>query len=240
MSDFYVALPGETAPPVPPGAKLCNGDDMRILHSAFLFAYPRMAQLVRDAPPGDTARAALVAEWLGDIDNTLHIHHTDEEELLFDQLAERAPACALHVGQMKAHHAQVHALLEEIVPLRTEWEQTADPEVGAKLADAYDRMLAVLKVHLRREVVEIVPVAEKVITEKEWSMMAERGTKAVPRNRLMPQLGMLLSSSSPEDRQKFFKAIPAPVRLMYRAYGRRQYEAQFRLLWPGEAVPETV
>ncbi|NNC13819.1 hemerythrin domain-containing protein [Planctomonas sp. JC2975] len=240
MSDFYVALPGETAPAVPAGPKLCNGDDMRILHSAFLFAYPRMAELVRDTPPGDTARAAFVAQWLGDIDHTLRTHHKDEELLLFDQLAERAPACALHVGQMKAHHAQVHAILDEIEPLRLEWPKTADPDTGEQLADAYDRMLEVLEVHLRREVVEIVPVAEKVITAKEWAGMAERGTKAVPKDRLMSQLGMLLSSSAPEDRKQFFKNIPLPVRIMYRTYGRRQYEAQFRLLWPGEAVPQTV
>ena len=33
----------------------------------------------------------------------------------------------------------------------------------------YGDVLALLMVHLRREVVEIVPVISKVITEKEWN-----------------------------------------------------------------------
>jgi hypothetical protein len=39
MTMEYVSLPGETVPPVPDGPKLCDGDDMRILHNAFLWGY---------------------------------------------------------------------------------------------------------------------------------------------------------------------------------------------------------
>ncbi len=38
---------------------------------------------------------------------SVHTHHESEDELLWDKLEQRAPACALHVGQMRAHHAQV-------------------------------------------------------------------------------------------------------------------------------------
>ena len=168
MTMEYVSLPGETAPPVPDGPKLCSGDDMRILHNAFLWAYEAAPGLVHSAPAGDTARSEFVGQWLADLDATLHTHHESEDELLWDKLEQRAPACALHVGQMRAHHAQVAALLEEAGPLLARWRATADPAVGEQLADAYERMLEVLKVHLRREVVEVVPVAERVVTTEEW------------------------------------------------------------------------
>ena len=74
---------------------------------------------------------------------------------------------------MRAHHAQVAELLEEAGPLLARWRATADPALGDQLADAYERMLEVLKVHLRREVVEVVPVAERVITGEEWAAMAD-------------------------------------------------------------------
>lgn len=238
--DFFTAHSGETAPPVPDGPKLCRGEDMRILHSAFLWAYPRMAELVRATAPGDTERSAFVATWLGDIDTTLHIHHEDEDLLLWDRLEQRAPSCALHVGQMRAHHAQVQQILHTIEPLRAEFAATADPDAGTRLAAAYDDMLEVLKVHLRREVVEIVPVAEKVITEREWAQMAERGSKAIPTSRLMPQLGLLLAAAPQEDRVLFFGSIPKPVQLMYRLFGKRQFAAQHRKLWPGVPVPVTI
>ena len=55
MTMEYVSLPGETAPPVPDGPKLCNGDDMRILHNAFLWGYQEAPGLVRGVAAGDTA-----------------------------------------------------------------------------------------------------------------------------------------------------------------------------------------
>ncbi len=164
MTMEYVSLPGESAPPVPDGPKLCNGDDMRILHNAFLWAYAEAPGLVRGAPGGDVARSEFLGQWLADLDATLHTHHESEDELLWGKLEQRAPACALHVGQMRAHHAQVAGLLEEASPLLARWRATADPAVGEQLADAYERMLEVLKVHLRREVVEVVPVAERVMS----------------------------------------------------------------------------
>lgn len=240
MTMEYVSLPGETAPPVPDGPKLCSGDDMRILHNAFLFAYEQAPGLVRSAPPGDTARSEFVGQWLADLDATLHTHHESEDELLWDRLVQRAPACALHVGQMRAHHAQVAKLLEEAGPLLTRWRATADPAVGEQLADAYERMLDVLKVHLRREVVEVVPVAERVVTEEEWSAIGEHSIEAIPKSRLLPQLGTLLANSTPEDRKQFYAGMPFSVKVLWRVVGKRQYAKQFRQLFPGKPVPPTI
>ena len=239
-TDFYVSEPGESAPPVPAGPLLCQGKDMRIIHNAFLWGYEQAPGLVRAVPPGDTQRSAFVGTWLADLDATLEVHHQGEDELMWDKLEQRAPACALHVGQMRAQHAQVQALLHEAAPLRHRWSATADPGVGEQLAAAYERTLALLKVHLRREVVEVVPVVEKVITQQEWESLAEHGLSAIPRSRLMPQLGMLLASSSPQERTEFFASLPAPVRVLFRLMGKRQFATQYRMLFPGREVPATV
>jgi len=239
MTMDYVSLPGETAPPVPDGPKLCDGDDMRILHNAFLWAYEEAPGLVRGAPAGDVARSEFLGQWLADLDATLHTHHESEDELLWDKLETRAPACALHVGQMRAQHAQVAELLEEASPLLARWRTTADPAVGEQLADAYERMLEVLKVHLRREVVEVVPVAERVVTKDEWTAMAEHSMGVIPKSRLLPQLGMLLANSTPADRQGFYAGIPFSVKVLWRLVGKRQYAKQFKQLFPGRSVPPT-
>ncbi len=104
MTMEYVSLPGETAPPVPDGPKLCDGDDMRILHNAFLWGYEQAPGMVRGAPAGDVARSEFLGQWLAVLDASLHTHHESEDQLLWDKLEQRAPACALHVGQMRAHH----------------------------------------------------------------------------------------------------------------------------------------
>jgi hypothetical protein len=236
----YVSLPGETVPPVPDGPKLCSGDDMRILHNAFLWGYEQAPGMVRGVPAGDVARSEFLGQWLADLDATLHTHHESEDELLWAKLEQRAPACALHVGQMRAHHAQVAELLREASPLLAQWRTTADSAVGEQLADAYGRMLEVLKVHLRREVVEVVPVAERVVTPQEWEAMAEHSVGAIPRSRLLPQLGMLLANSTPADRKQFYAGMPFSVKVLWRLVGKRQYAKQFRLLFPGKPVPPTI
>jgi Hemerythrin HHE cation binding domain len=239
MTIEYVSLPGETAPPVPDGPKLCNGDDMRILHNAFLWGYEVAPGLVRGVSAGDTARSEFVGQWLADLDATLHTHHESEDEMLWGKLEERAPACALHVAQMRAHHAQVAELLGEAAPLLARWRSTAEPALGEQLADAYERMLAVLKVHLRREVVEVVPVAERVVTAEEWREMGDHSANAIPRSRLLPQLGTLLANSTPAERKLFYEGLPVSVKVLWRLVGKRQYAKQFRQLFPGEPVPPT-
>lgn len=240
MTDFYSAAPGEVQPPIPEGPSLCSGSEMRVVHNTFLWCYERAPGLIRTTPPGDIERAAFVARWIGDLDATLHDHHHSEDELLWDRIEERAPACALHVGQMRAHHAKVAELLEQVDPLLGSWRASANPDQGEALARAYEDLLGVLRVHLRREVVEIVPVAEKVLTQKEWDLLGEHATSSIPKSRLLPQLGYLLFNCSPEERVQFMRGIPLPIRLLYRVVGRRQFARQFRELFPGEPVPQTM
>ena len=241
MTDFFTMQPGETAAPVPPGPALCTGTAaMRRIHRVFLWAYDEAPGLVRSAAPGDTARAAYVGEVLGNFDKLLHIHHEGEYQLMYPQLAERAPACALHVEQMLAQHRQVTQRLETIEPLRLRWMETADPAAGDELAGLYAELSDVLNVHLRREVTEVMPAVDRVMTQKELQAAAEHGSSQVSNKFLVGYLGMVLATNPPADRKELFKEIPAPVRLAYRLIGRRMYRKQYSMLFPGRPIPETL
>lgn len=239
MTDFYRPEAGESAPPVPTGPALCDGTDMRLVHNMFLFAYGEVPGLIRGTPAGDTARAEFIGRWIDDWDASLHTHHETEDLLLWDRLEQRAPACALHVGQMRVYHAKVAELLGATAPLLAEWRRTAGRDAGEQAAVAYDALLDVLKVHLRREVVEVIPVAERVITGAEWEELGRHGMDGIPRDRLLIQLGYVISSSPPDLVAGFRRQIPLPVRLLYTLTGRRQFERQFQELFPGRPVPRT-
>jgi len=195
---------------------------------------------VRSAAPGDTARAAYVGEVLGNFDKLLHIHHESEDLLMYPQLAERAPACALHVEQMLAQHRQVTQRLEVIEPLRLRWMETAEAEAGEELAGLYEDLSTVLNVHLRREVTEVMPAVDRVMTQEEMKAAAEHGSNQVSNKFLVGYLGMVLATNPPADRKELFKEIPAPVRLAYRLIGRRMYRKQYAALFPGRPIPETL
>ena len=183
---------------------------MRILHNAFLWAYEEAPGLVRGAPAGDVARSEFLGQWLADLDATLHTHHESEDELLWDKLEQRAPACALHVGQMRAHHAQVAGAARGGEPAPRPMAPTADPAVGEQLADAYERMLGVLKVHLRREVVEVVPVAERVVTTEEWAAMADQASGRSRRVDSCRSSGCCLRTPRRRTARTSTRACPSP------------------------------
>ncbi|WP_104044829.1 hemerythrin domain-containing protein [Arthrobacter sp. ZGTC412] len=241
MTDFFTMQPGETAAPLPPGPVLCTGSaGMRRIHRFFLWAYDEAPGLVRSVGASDTARAGYVGEVLGNFDKVLHIHHEGEDLLMYPQLEQRAPACALHVAQMLEQHRQVTQRLEVIEPVRLRWMATADDESGAELAARYEDLSAVLKMHLRREVTEVMPVADRVMTEEEMNGLGQHSIEQFDKKFLVTYLGMVLATNPPTDRKELFKEIPAPVRLGYRVIGRRMYRKQYSTLFPGRPVPETL
>jgi hypothetical protein len=75
-------------------------------------------------------------------------------------------------------------------------------------------------------------VAAGVFSQKEWDQLGEHGRAAIPRNRLFIQLGYILSSLSPAEGAAFFAQMPAPVRLLYRLIGSRQFAAEQKRLHP--------
>lgn len=241
MTDFFTMQPGETAAPLPPGPVLCTGSAaMRRIHRFFLWAYDEAPGLVRSVNAGDTARAAYVGEVLGNFDKVLHIHHEGEDLLMYPQLEQRAPACALHVAQMLEQHRQVTQRLDVIEPLRLRWMETADAASGGELAALYEELSAVLKVHLRREVTEVMPVADRVMTEEESKAIGQHGVKQFDKKFMVAYLGMVLATNPPADRQELIREIPAPVRLAYKLVGRRMYRKQYATLFPGRPIPETL
>jgi hypothetical protein len=241
MTDFFTMQPGETAAPLPPGPVLCTGSAaMRRIHRFFLWAYHEAPGLVRSAGAGDISRASYVGEVLGNFDKVLHVHHEGEDLLMYPQLAERAPACGLHIAQMLEQHRQVTQRLEGIQPIRLRWMETAAAEAGGELARRYEDLSAVLKVHLRREVTEVMPAVDRVMDEKEMNGVGQHGIERFDKKFMVAYLGMVLATNPPADRKELFKEIPPPVRLAYRLVGRRMYRRQYSTLFPGRTIPETL
>lgn len=242
MTDFFTMHPGETAAPVPPGPVLSNGSTgIQRVHRFLLWAYQEAPGLVRSTGPGDTVRAAYVGKMLGNFHTVLLVHQEGEDLLMYPQLAERAPASAPHIEQMLSHHGQIREHVEGIAPVLKSWMQTADAETRAELAQRYENLQPVLMEHLRREVTEVMPVVDRIMTEKELIALPKHGVEQYDKKFLVSFLGMVLATNPPEDRRRiFFDEIPAPVRLAYRLVGRRMYRRQYATLFPGRPIPETL
>ncbi len=239
--DFFTVREGETPAPIPAGPVLCQASAaMRRVHRVFLWAYDEAPGLVRSVTAGDRERSGYVADVLGNIDKLLHVHHEGEDVLMYPKLAARAPACALHVEEMLEQHAAVAERLTRIAPIRDQWGRTAEPALAEDLAAQYQSLSTLLKSHLRREVTEVTPAVEKVITEKEMEEMASHGVDAFDKKVVLAYLGMILATNPLPEQREFMKDIPFPIRIAYRLVGKRLYRKQYATLFPGRQIPATI
>ncbi len=136
---------------------LCNTDDMNVVHAMFRHLLGRPVPLVREVRPGDRDRAAIVVAHVREIAHSLHDHHSTEDTLLWDDLAARAPACALDVGLMRSQHATV-----------------------ADQLAALDRVRVTLGEHLGAGEEQILPWVRTTFTQEEWGVLGKVGRSKIP------------------------------------------------------------
>lgn len=219
MTDFFTALPVETAAPVPDGPLVCGATDaMRRIHRVFLWAYAEAPGLARSASARDTVRSGSVVDVLRNFDKLPHVHHEGEDLLLYPKRRERSPACALHVDQMFAHHAQVAAMFDELAPIRDEWASAAE---GRSV-----RRWWALRTAERGAEGAPAPGGDRghpgggSPVHKEVQAMAKHGSDAFEIKVMLGYLGMVFATNPPGERDAFATDLSLYVRLGYKVVGR--------------------
>lgn len=205
-----------------------------------MWVYHEIHGLIRSVNSDDTDRLAYVGDLLQNFDKLLHVHQDGEDELIYPKIAQRAPACALHVDQMLQHHRELSAMLRELERLRDQWIRSADVAAGKEVADKYEALSVRLDGHLRREVTEVMPVADVVLSQKEIDQLAQHGVDSFDKKVMLAYLGIIFATNPVEDQKEFLKEIPLPVRMIYRLKGRSIFEKQFQTLFPGRPIPATI
>lgn len=236
MSDELSAPLGGAADS--PGiARGCDTGDMLVIHGMFRRLFTDLPGLVAGVLPGDSVRSAVVGAHVREVAAGLHNHHQGEDLLLWEQLEARAPACALHIGQMRAQHHAVALELGELENAVELWQTTNTVDDAETVIEILTTIKSLLFAHLGQEEEQILPAAATALSQQEWDRLGAHGRSAIPRDRLMVQLGFILEGFAPDERQSWLRAnVPSPVRLFYRLIGRRQYEKNYRLVYGATPV----
>ncbi len=203
---------------------------MIVVHRVFRLLFGRAPGLV-ETSGADTKRHALLDDHLEVITSALHRHHAGEDITLWDRLAERRPACRLHVAQMRAQHADIVARLAEIKRAHAAWK--TDRTVGrAPLAAALRALNDALTAHLADEEQFVPETAGALLTQTEWNELRDHGIATTPRSRLLIEVGYLLRTMETDDeRAEAWQTLPGPVRLLYRLFGERQLSKELTALY---------
>ncbi|GAA2439714.1 nitroreductase/quinone reductase family protein [Actinomadura vinacea] len=159
-------LPVVVLHPVDPSAQgsrlRAAGDELVELHNAFRHELAS----IRSALGGEAVPAVGLREHCLWFCESLERHHTGEDLVMFQVLLDRFPELAPVLESLRAEHAKVAGLREELAGLLGE-AGSADP---ARVRAEVDRLGDVLESHLDREEAELVPLLN-TLAEVPWPKM---------------------------------------------------------------------
>ncbi|WP_432994830.1 hemerythrin domain-containing protein [Dactylosporangium sp. CA-233914] len=197
---------------------------MAWVHQVYRRELALLADLVAGAADGDRARAAIVADHLKDITDSLHEHHVGEDELLWPPLLRRAQPQADLVHRMERQHDELHGLLQDVAKLTPAWVDTASAADRDRLADVVARVSAVTNEHLADEEEHVLPLIREHITAEEWLAFELRGHASIPQEKALVFLGIGLQDATDHERAQFTGGLPPEVLQFWEGEGRQQYD----------------
>jgi hypothetical protein len=196
---------------------------MVVVHRSFRRPCAEYPVLVRGLRPGDTARAALVADAIRFMLVGLESHHAGEDEFLWPRLATRTPEQADVVARMEEQHHRLHELVTQVAGALD--ELAADPrqplceQVAARLAE----LCSVLIAHLDEEESTVLPLAAEHLSVAEWEELGKHALAGLDKKYLLRAFSALMAIATPQEQRLLLAKAPLPARLLWRLFGRRSY-----------------
>ena len=98
------------------------------------------------------------------------LHHPKETTLLFPRVVRAAPDTAAAVARLDRDHAYTEGAVHELMHLLLAWELLGESRQGA-FVRAFMRYVDLYLAHMRLEEQEILPAAERHLSEADWKTL---------------------------------------------------------------------
>lgn len=96
------------------------------------------------------------------------LHHPKETQLLFPKIARHVPECGAVIARLDRDHQQGERAVRELQHLLLGWELLGESR-RARFMEQLGRYLNFYLEHMHVEEHDVLPHAEKVLTESEWA-----------------------------------------------------------------------
>jgi hemerythrin-like domain-containing protein len=97
-------------------------------------------------------------------------HHPKESDLLFPKIARVAPQLMEVIERLERDHVSGESRVRELQHLLLAWELLGDSRRVA-FQEAARKYVEFYLTHMRTEETELLPVAQKLLTEQEWEQL---------------------------------------------------------------------
>ena len=224
---------------------------MLAAHNAFRRDLTRLARAAAAADLSDPAKRQSVAAGWELFKHELHLHHTAEDEIIWPVLRPRLAHSenALSVlDAMEEEHERIDPLLAAVdaafhgvsegpagsgaspgvVPPRQHSESPGVVPLGQhsedRLADVIDVLVSTVTGHLAHEERDGLPLIGVALTGAEWRGV---GRKIARKNGLSnggEMFAWMLDDVGRQDAAATLRALPPPLRLLYRAVWKPRFD----------------
>ncbi|WP_171166030.1 hemerythrin domain-containing protein [Streptomyces sp. I05A-00742] len=189
--------------------------NMYATHDAFRRDLDRLVTVVE---AGRAGSPGVRAGW-ENFKKQLHIHHTVEDAELWPRVkgavAGRPRDLAL-MAEMEAEHAELDPRLDAV-------DGALSRQDAHGLAELVAALSAVLRDHMEHEEKSALPLIQEVLTEKDWDAFRRGMARAQGPRGAAVYVPWVCDGIPDEARHTFLSGMPAPVRLLNRAFWESNY-----------------
>lgn len=197
--------------------------EMPLIHRIFRHRFSELRALVTAVGPADPTRVRAVGDHLSFMLDSLHYHHTTEDDYIWPHLRDRAGIDGRLAARMEKQHQEIDVAVARVREACAAWTADPTPQSTDELASRLDEFMQVVVTHLDEEERDVVPLIDRHLTKAEWELLGRHGfEKFTPQQRWIA-MGQMLEVATPEEAAMMLGKLPLPVRALWRLVGRRTY-----------------
>jgi iron-sulfur cluster repair protein YtfE (RIC family) len=169
------------------GDPVADVTGMRLAHRTMLADAARLTSRAEQFAAGTTGSPAAFADYVRDFADSVHHHHTAEDDVLWPVLAESAGPC-VDLTELSDDHAALVPVLDRLRRCADAFQARPAEDAATALATVLAELSATLGEHIAEEEADLFPVIERYVSAGDWAKVVKaihkraKLTFEVPRN----------------------------------------------------------
>jgi len=195
---------------------------MRLAHRTMLRDAARLTARAEESAAGTRVDAVALAGYVRDFADSVHHHHTVEDEILWPVLVESAGP-HVDLTELSDDHAALHPMLARLRSAADSYRARPGEDTATALATALGELRDTLTEHIGEEEAAVFPVIERHVSVRDWTEVEKRIRR---RAKMSFEAPRVVLAATPEElaviRAEGGLALTLLIALLVPPYRRRE------------------